>query len=189
MYESDQRHRAQMAEAFKKHGLDSPETQAAIEQQEAIDAANLKRLEQIVERDGWPKISVVGSKAALAAFLVVQHASSLDVQKKYLPLMQAAANENEAQPANLALLEDRILVREGKKQKYGSQMRRDSEGGSEFYPIADEANVDARRKEVGLPPLAEYARRNGFEYRPPEPSSDTAASSVSVESKREHENL
>jgi hypothetical protein len=31
-------------------------------------------------------------------------------------------------------------------------------GKAEPAPIEDEANVDRRRKEVGLPPLAEYLR-------------------------------
>ena len=36
----------------------------------------------------------------------------------------------------------------------------------EPYPIEDEANVDQRRKEVGLPPLAEYRKMIEGLYKP-----------------------
>lgn len=56
-----------------------------------------------------------------------------------------------------ALLLDRVLVAEGKRQVYGTQAKLK---GKEFVPdpIEDEANVDKRRAEVGLPPLSEYLR-------------------------------
>jgi len=36
----------------------------------------------------------------------------------------------------------------------------------EPYPIKDEADVDQRRKEVGLPPLAEYRKLIEEMYKP-----------------------
>jgi hypothetical protein len=127
------------------------------------DRANVRRLRRIVENGGWPRQSVVGDKAAGGAFLVIQHAS-LEVQKEYLPQMRSAVAQKEARPQDLALLEDRVLTREGRKQIYGSQLKGDGKGGWEFYPIEDEAHVDERRKAVGLPPLAEYATSFGITY-------------------------
>jgi hypothetical protein len=48
-------------------------------------------------------------------------------------------------------------VAEKKKQRYGTQFRM-TDGKLEPSPIEDEANVDRRRKEVGLPSLAEYRK-------------------------------
>jgi hypothetical protein len=53
---------------------------------------------------------------------------------------------------------DRVLVREGKPQVYGTQFRPIDEwvdGEPPVWPIADEADVERRRGEVGLRPLAE----------------------------------
>ena len=58
---------------------------------------------------------------------------------------------------NLALLTDRVLLAEGKKQLYGTQFTFVN-GKLKPHPIQDEANVDKRRAEAGLPPLAEYAK-------------------------------
>lgn len=164
MYDSDQLHRAQLMETVQKHGPNAPEVLAMFRDQQAIDEANLKRLSQLIDMQGWPKSSVVGGKAATAAFLVVQH-SDLAAQKRYLPLLREAVADKEAQSDHLALLEDRVLMGEGKKQLYGSQLQGNGKGGWEFYPIEDEANVDQRRKAVGLPPLAEYAQQFGVDYR------------------------
>jgi hypothetical protein len=48
----------------------------------------------------------------------------------------------------LALLEDRIALDEGKKQKYGTQVKRSSNGRYHVEPIEDERNVDKRRTEM-----------------------------------------
>ncbi|MCP4246955.1 MAG: hypothetical protein GY778_07885, partial [bacterium] len=60
--------------------------------------------------------------------------------------------------AALAYLTDRVLVQEGKPQRYGTQFFA-KDGVFKLNPIEDEAYVDARRKEVGLGPLAEYVKQ------------------------------
>lgn len=51
---------------------------------------------------------------------------------------------------------DRLLVmNDKKKQLYGTQLR-PLDGKLVPEPIEDEANVDKRRKELGMPPLADY---------------------------------
>lgn len=163
MFEADQLHRAAMMEAFRKYGPDSPEVAALAKQQHSVDQDNLKRLEKIVAGGGWPKLRIVGPKAASAAFLIVQHAD-LATQERYLPVVRQAVTAGEARASDLALLEDRVLIGQGKKQLYGSQLKSDGKGGWAFYPIEDEARVDERRRAAGLPPLADYARQFGLEY-------------------------
>jgi hypothetical protein len=131
------------------------------------DGKNRKRLVEIINQSGWPKQSVVGGKAAIFAFLVLQHAG-LDLQKRYLPLLRSAAEAGEVELNWLALLEDRVLVGEGKKQLYGSQLRgQNGVKGWQLEPIEDEVNVDERRAKMGLGPLAEYLKGFGIEYRKP----------------------
>jgi Family of unknown function (DUF6624) len=53
---------------------------------------------------------------------------------------------------------DRLLIlREKKKQLYGTQLV-SKDGKLAPEPIEDEANVDKRRKELGMPPLANYLK-------------------------------
>jgi hypothetical protein len=165
MFDSDQGYRNKMQEVVFKHGSNSPELIELWKKQRTIDEANLRRLGEIVETNGWPARSVVGEKGTIAAFLVVQHADYMN-QKKYLPMLRVAVAAGEARSGDLALLEDRVLMGEGKKQRYGSQLQPNGRGGWEFYPIEDEKNVDERRRAVGLPSLAEYAKLFGFEYGP-----------------------
>ena len=127
--------------------------------QTAIDQTNLVIVERLVAEHGWPRISEVGEEAALAAFLVIQHAD-LATQERYLPLIRARVAENEAKGAWLALITDRILIRQGKPQLYGTQYRADPDTGkTEPFPIADPANVDARRIELGMKPLKPRAKQ------------------------------
>lgn len=162
MHETDQSQRSRITEVTNRLGPGSAEVQALWKVQKEIDDRNIRRLEEIIAEHGWPKISAVGARAASAAFLILQH-SDITYQKKYLPLTRAAVAAQEMRGSSLALLEDRILMREGKKQIYGSQLRSNSAGQLEVHPIEDEANVDQRRAAVGLPPLAEYLR--GFAER------------------------
>jgi len=141
---------------------------AIIKQQDAIDRANMARLEQIVKKYGWPGISQVGELASSAAFLIVQHAG-LDEQRRFFPILKAAVAQRNARADQAAMLEDRILLREGRNQLYGTQVRSgpDTAGKLVLHPIDDERNVDARRASVGLPPLAQYLKAFGIDYTPP----------------------
>lgn len=167
MFVSDQTLRLEARVVAEKFGQNSAENAALWEKQHAIDDANTKRLAEIVDKQGWPEQSKAGKKAATAAFLVVQHAE-LDQQKRFLPLLRDSVARGEAQPQNLALLEDRIKMREGKPQIYGSQIALDPATRKlSFHAIDDEINLDKRRAAVGLEPLSEYAKRFGFVYEPP----------------------
>lgn len=146
----------------------SAELMAAVKSQGEIDHRNMARLEEIIKRHGWPAKSLVGAEAAKAAFLILQH-SDLVRQEKYLPLLKKAAKKGEARPADVAMMEDRVLIRRGKKQLYGTQVRSGPETGGKMVlePIEDEERVDERRAAVGLMPLKEYLKHFGIEYKPP----------------------
>src|SRR5215204_4120902 len=139
-------------------GIQHPD-KAILARMEAIDTANTERVRVIVRKYGWPSSELVGRDGAEAAFLLVQHAD-LAFQKEMLPLVEKAYRGGGLSGQSYALLLDRVLVGQGKPQVYGTQAKRFEEWrGQEptFEPIMDEANVDKRRAEVGLPPLSEYA--------------------------------
>ncbi len=123
-----------------------------------IDRRNTAWLKDVVDKHGWPGKSLVGEEGAHNAWLLVQHADrDRPFQKRCLELLQEAVKKGEASGKDLAYLTDRVLVGEGKKQLYGTQFTL-KDGEYVPSPIEDEANVDKRRKEVGLESLAEYAR-------------------------------
>ena len=81
--------------------------------------------------------------------------------------MREAVKQKKAAPEHLALLEDRVLIKQGKPQIYGSQVKTNAAGKNEFYPILDEKNVNARRASAGLEPLEKYARYFDIIYEIP----------------------
>lgn len=120
----------------------------------------------ILDKYGWLGIDEIGEKANTALFMVIQHAGH-SKQVKYLPMMRQAVKDGKAKANQLALLEDRVLADQGKPQIYGSQVRVTKTGKYEFFPIADERNVNKRRATVGLEPLEAYARYFGIDYHLP----------------------
>jgi hypothetical protein len=131
-----------------------------------IDQSNTERLKAIVEQHGWPRVSRIGKDGANAAWLLVQHADAdIPFQKKCLKMMNELPKE-EYSAGNFAYLTDRVLLAEGKKQLFGTQFSI-TEGKLMARPIEDEANVDKRRKEVGLSTMAEYTKLIEKQYAPP----------------------
>ncbi|WP_095509970.1 DUF6624 domain-containing protein [Rubrivirga marina] len=166
--EADQAPRTRLVDLLERYDRAPPDSlyRPLAREVQAADSVNLIRLEALVDERGWPLASEVGTWAAGAAWLVVQHAP-LDVQLRYEPTIADAVEAGEAEPVWLAYLTDRILVRQGLPQRYGSEQRTDPDTGQRaFYPIEDPAAVDARRAAVGLDPIREYARRIGVPYPP-----------------------
>ena len=122
-----------------------------------VDADNTRFLKKIVAERGWPGRSLVGRDAADAAFLILQHSPDTAFQAKALPLIEKAFASGEAEGQQVALLTDRVAVQRGQPQTFGTQASVVN-GRFKLDPIADSANVDARRAKLGMPPVAAYMR-------------------------------
>jgi len=113
-------------------------------------------LKKIIDKFGWPGLKMVGSDGEEAAWLVAQHSDGdTTFQVFCFKKMMAAMLNYDSQLNNIAYLQDRILLHEGKEQIYGTQFRSD---GTKLVPrpIRDEKNVDKWRHAVGLPSLETY---------------------------------
>lgn len=147
---------------------------------EAVHRRNAARLRVIVAEGGWPGYARVGEEAASAAWLVLQHAiSEPDLMRSCLPLLQDAAARGDADPAEVAMLEDRIRVHEGRLQRYGTQFDW-SEDGTAMVPmigVEDPEDVDDRRRAVGLPAM-QWRRKPPDDEPPP---ADIAAKRAAYE--------
>lgn len=140
---------------------------AAMDEMKKIDAENTAWIKPLMKRHGWLGYSLVGADGATAAFLLVQHTADAEFRKSSLELLQKAFKAGEASGQQMAMLTDRVLVSEGKSQHYGTQIKPTQDGKMEVSPIEDEANVDKRRAEVGLGPLAEYVESMRQRYVKP----------------------
>lgn len=118
---------------------------------------NQKKLLQLLDKYGWPTASEVTEYAAAGAALIINH-STYEIRSKYFPMLEEAFKKGEAQPLRYAKMRDRLLVEEGKKQLYGTQIKMENLE-REPHPIADPDNVDQRRAEIGLGPLAPYLKQ------------------------------
>lgn len=85
-------------------------------------------------------------------WLVIQN-SPLELQEKYLPLFKKAAQNGDIPLSNVAMMEDRINMFQGKPQKYGSQIV-----DGRLWKLQDESMVDQWRKQVGMEPLKDYLK-------------------------------
>jgi len=159
IYQDDQKYRKQLSEIKGKEEVR--------EQWEIInhyDSINLVKVKKILDERGWLGTDIVGFYGNLTLFLVIQHAD-IETQEKYLPMMREAVKNGNAMARDLALLEDRVALRKGEKQIYGSQIFQNIETG-EYYvePLIDPDNVDKRRAEVGLPPIQDYLHIFGLTW-------------------------
>ncbi|KEO75204.1 DUF6624 domain-containing protein [Anditalea andensis] len=148
MYDTDQGIRRQFVEAMQ---IGSTETGNLAKKMNEIDSINQIQVKKILENYGWLGKSLVGHKAARALFYVVQHAE-LDIMVQYYESLKAQADIGEANPLNAAMMLDRILMYQNKKQVYGTQASNlvRNERVSVIWPVEDPENVNKRRKSVGF---------------------------------------
>lgn len=119
-----------------------------------LDIKNTTRMKEIVAEIGWPTVSKVGKQIAHDSWLLVQHSDhDIDFQEQCLVLMKSAPT-NEVEKRDIAFLEDRIRVNQGRKQLYGTQFIQ-KDGKHIPQPIEDEQAVDTRRAEMGMGTLVE----------------------------------
>ncbi|MCO8276809.1 hypothetical protein M1L60_40140 [Actinoplanes sp. TRM 88003] len=126
-----------------------------------VTVRNGDRLAEILDEQGWPTAELVGPEAARRAWLVAQHADrQLPLQRRALVLLTEAVQAGQAEPAQLAMLHDRLLVNEGRPQIYGTQIAAVVEGRPVPWPCEDPEGMDQRRAEAGLDPFAVHVTKH-----------------------------
>jgi hypothetical protein len=137
------------------------------------DSSNLRRVEDIIWRYGYPGKTLVGRPTNEAAWYVIQHSEKI---AQYLIWVKGAAEAGEIPFYRYAQMLDRKLMDDGQEQVYGTQW-----GGytvldhttgkvhtiALIWPIKDASKVDKRRREAGFATsLAESAAKIGIPYIP-----------------------
>jgi Ca-activated chloride channel family protein len=117
---------------------------------------NATELCQTLKTHGWPTPWLVGAAGVDAVFFLLKN-SSFELQLDLLPVVIAAVNKGALPRAEFPGYFDLLRLRVGLKQLFGTQATIIN-GFLVLYPIETEAQVDARRKQFDLGPLAEYLR-------------------------------
>ena len=162
--QDDQQNRENVLELENRYGWESKEVQDLWKVISQKDSINLIKVEKILNEYGWLGPDQIGEEGNETLFLVIQHAN-IETQDKYLPMLEEAVKNGNAKAGDYALLKDRVLLRHGEKQIYGSQLEIDSRTQKYVLsPMIDPDNVDRRRESVGLMPLAEYLKYFDLEW-------------------------
>jgi VWFA-related protein len=127
---------------------------------------NNLRLCQILKEFGWPSSALVGKDGVGATLYLIRNSREVDLQMDLWPVIVATVKKGEVAKPELANLVDRVRVDARVKQLFGTQLKLIN-GFLVLAPIEGEAQVDARRKQFGLPPLAENLRELERDYQTP----------------------
>ncbi|MDQ6477135.1 DUF6624 domain-containing protein [Dyadobacter sp. LHD-138] len=150
----DQNARSSLRSCEARFGVSATECKPLVMKMDSLDSINQEVVFQLLEK-GWPNAGQISEKANDAIFLVVQH-SSLEKQIKYSAVLKEAFVLGKVSPSKYAMFQDRLNVRQGKLQTYGSQTGADQYGNVFFYPIHNITRVDSARREVGLSSIDAY---------------------------------
>ncbi len=133
---------------------------------EAVHRENARELRALIERFGWPNEQRAGADGAQAAWLIAQHAiAEPEFMRSCRSLLEREVAAGTVPFWQLAYLDDRICVSEGRLQRFGTQIELTPEGPTPC-PVQAPETLDARRAEAGLRPIAEQLKRMANDPRP-----------------------
>lgn len=159
IYFDDQSTRSQIRSKEEKYGRDSKEMRAFWQLILKNDSINLVKVSNILDTQGWPSKDKIGARGASTLFFVIQHANQ-DTKLKYLSMITKAVQKDELPKRQYAMFYDRLVLGQGKRQVYGTQLAMSKESKEPYVlPLEDARNVDKRRAEMGLNSMQENLNR------------------------------
>lgn len=122
-----------------------------------VDKENTAWLKATTQKIGWIDCIRFGAEAANTAFLIVQHSGDAGLMAAALPEIEKDVKAKRLPDGQAyALLYDRLQLKRGGKQRYGSQIGANDSGEMVVLLLEDRTKVDDYRKELGMPPLSVY---------------------------------
>lgn len=135
---------------------------------EKTDASNLAFVESTINKYGYVGKSMVGEPTNEAMWYVIQHSDHIS---KYFDAVKKAGKQKEIPMRLVAMMQDRSLVQQNKKQVYGTQVARrrlgrDKEETMFVWPVKNSYLVNHRRKKAGFETTVQQnAKRFHIEYK------------------------
>lgn len=156
IHDKDQQVRQELIQV-SKNPKDQVLIKKALDKMQTTDSLNQNFIADLLDTKSWP--NNLSDKANAAIFLVIDHAK-LGYQKKYFSQVQKKVEEGVLDKGSYYTLEDRMLMYEYKKQRYGTQTVsvKDSKGKivSYVWPVENTEEIEQLRQEAGLPPMKQY---------------------------------
>jgi hypothetical protein len=128
-----------------------------------VDAQNREWFRARIAELGWPHVSEIGASAAGAAWLLAQHADADPVFQRQCLDLANAVPEGEVDRGRLAMLTDRVMLKELGVQRFGTQWTL-REGDWVPQPLEDEEHIDDLRLSAGLDTLGANKVRIAARY-------------------------
>ena len=143
--------------AFHNRSFTPAEEDSLGRRMHEVDSANLVKMKWLIDTLGFPTWDRVCSYGSADAWLVAQHMHPW-FQYGYVKQMRQAVADTNADPSNLAYLEDRLRTGRGLPQLYGTQFTSSAENNRTVWqcPVADIKNVNLRREQMLMSPLEDY---------------------------------
>ncbi len=125
---------------------------------DSVFASHQKRIKEIFDQNGVVGFDLAGEKGSSDFWVMVQHSDHDPAfQKEVLEKMKVEVAKGNADSRNYGLLVDRVQLNTGQAQVYGTQVDYNTEICQAFPKnLTDSADVNRRRKEIGLEPLENY---------------------------------
>ena len=159
IYFDDQSTRSQIRSNEEKYGRNSKEMRVFWKSILKKDSINLIKVSKILDTQGWPSKKRIGTRGTSTIFLVIQHGNQ-KVKLKYLSMIQEALKKNWLPKKQYAMFYDRLLLGQGKRQVYGTQLAMSKESKKPYVlPLDNARNIDKIRAEMGLNTMQENLNR------------------------------
>lgn len=164
VYDRDQTAREEVIRLSQQVPPSADSLMAAYARMQAADAENQRMVAELLEQ-GWPE--GLSEEANETIWLVIDHAG-LGMQRRWMPLVKQQMEAGRVSKSDYATLLDRILMREKRPQRYGTQtvsVSRMIDGDSVrmerqcwLWPVENPDRLDSLRNVMGLIPIAAYLR-------------------------------
>jgi hypothetical protein len=124
----------------------------------AHDAANRAALKALTPDQGWFTTSRYGEQAVKGAFGMVLSANDVGWWKDVAARIEPLVRTSEVPAQDYANLYDGVALREGRPQRFGAWTRCTRQGYALQDPVEEPQRLDARRKQIGLPPEQDFLK-------------------------------
>ncbi|MBQ8916759.1 MAG: hypothetical protein IJ028_06220 [Alistipes sp.] len=129
-----------------------------VDRVERLDAENMAVVDSLLQ-EGLPRGLSEASYKTI--WIVIDHAE-LEVQERYLPLIEEMAAAGLVARSEWAVLHDRVSMKNNRPQRYGSQSVQFGKAERTqlyLWPVEAPERLDSLRVTVGLSPLSDYLRQ------------------------------
>lgn len=146
------------------YGEDSKEVRMLLDSMDYRDSINQVELTSFIELHGILGEQKIGVNGVQIVFSIL-NVCDTNCRMTFMPVVEKAFSEGKLRSMIYAHFIDLLRVDRGLGQLYGTSVKYD-EVSEEYHlsPIHDPVNINARRKEVGLINMEEYARQRGLPW-------------------------